>query len=189
MVFPRLETSRLILIPVKDFKGKECINLINDLTQLLNNKNIYKLTFNIPSPYMASDAKKFVSDAPEKYKKRGTRHYSIFTKDNKQLIGGIAISYNKSDKNGEIAYWIGENFWSKGYCSEAVEEIIFQAFTNWEYNRIFAHYYLFNKASKKVMEKNGMKFEGVLREEKLKGECYYDIGIYSILKSEFKISD
>ena len=42
-----------------------------------------------------------------------------------------------------------------------------------------------NPASRKVMEKIGMKFEGTLRQDLLKDGVYYDIDRLSILKSEY----
>ena len=42
-----------------------------------------------------------------------------------------------------------------------------------------------NPASRRVMEKIGMKFEGTLRQDLLKDGIYYDIDRLSILKSEY----
>jgi len=42
------------------------------------------------------------------------------------------------------------------------------------------------KGSERVMQKNGMKFDGVLREHKFKNGQFYDVGLYAILKSDFE---
>ena len=42
-----------------------------------------------------------------------------------------------------------------------------------------------NYASRRIMEKIGMKFEGTLREDLLKDGVYYDMDHLSILKNEY----
>ena len=182
MKFETLETERLMLIPMTDCKEK----YYPELAKLLNDKEIYENTESLPFPYTEAHARDYVSGSQQRYE-RGMLDYMIFLKGTMQVVGGIAFAYQKSNHSGALSFWTGTKFWNLGYCSEATQKIIFQAFTSWNINRIFGYHFLFNKSSERVMQKNGMKFEGILREHKFKNGQFYDVGLYAILKkSDFE---
>lgn len=181
MRFETLETERLILLPMTDCDEK----YDSELARLLNDKDIYEHTESLPYPYTEVHARAYVSGAKQRYEK-GMLDYIILLKETSQLVGGIAFAYQKSNRSGALSFWTGTEFWNRGYCSEATKQLIFHAFTSWEVNRIFGYHFLFNKGSEKVMQKNGMKFEGLLREYKYKRGQFYDVGLYAILKSDFE---
>lgn len=177
MEFKRIKTKRLNLAPLRmeDYK---------DMARFLNNKKIYESTQHIPFPYTQEDAKKFIKISQTKFERMGTRDYGIYEKDT--LIGCINIANTKANKSGEVAYWIAENYWNKGYASEALAAIIEHAFLVDGYNKVYAYHYPNNKASASVMMKNGMQYDGVLREQIFKDGTYYDSCICSILRSEYR---
>ena len=180
MKFEALETKKLLLLPMTDCEEKH----YPELARLLNDKKIYENTESLPYPYTEDHARAYVADAKQRFEK-GILDYMIFLKETSQLVGGIAFAYQSSNNSGALSFWTGTKYWNLGYCSDAIKKIIFQAFTDWEVNRIFGYHFLFNKSSERVMQKNGMKFEGVLREHKLKKGQYYDVGLYAILRSDF----
>jgi len=179
--FENLESERLLLIPMINFEEK----YYSELAKLLNDKDIYENTEGLPFPYTEEHAREYVAGSKQRHEK-GMLDYIIILKETSQLIGGIAISHQKHNHSGALSYWTGTEFWNRGYCSEAIKQIITQAFTVWDINRVFAFHFLFNKRSERVMQKNGMKFEGILREHKYKNGQFYDVGLYSILKSDFE---
>jgi len=183
MEFETLESERLMLIPMTEFEEK----YFPELVRLLNNKDIYENTESLPHPYTEAHAREYVSGAKQRSEK-GMLDYIILLKETSRLVGGIAFAHQKSNHSGALSFWTGTEFWNLGYCSEAIKQIIFQAFTCWEINRIFGYHFLFNKGSERVMQKNGMKFEGILREYKFKKGQFYDVGLYAVLKSDFEIS-
>ena len=52
-------------------------------------------------------------------------------------------------------------------------------------NRIMGRHFTGNPASGKIMEKCGMKLEGVLRQDQLKLGEFVDVAYYGILRSEW----
>ena len=85
----------------------------------------------------------------------------------------------------EIGYVLHPSFWGRGIATEAVREVIRFGFQRLEVNRIEAKFMEGNEASRRVMEKNGMTFEGMLRQSMyIKGD-YRNVGICSILRSEY----
>jgi len=56
-------------------------------------------------------------------------------------------------------------------------------------HRIFAHHFLNNPASGRVLKKIGMKYEGRMREHVKKWGEFIDIDCYAILRSEADLSE
>lgn len=83
--------------------------------------------------------------------------YAIRLKDNGSLIGVILIVEGNEDEV-EIGYAIGEEYWNKGYTTEAKKCFIDNLFTERKYKRIKAAFFKENIASKRVMEKSNMKY-------------------------------
>ena len=69
--------------------------------------------------------------------------------------------------------------------TEAVKAAIDFGFSNMPLNRIEARCDLENIASARVLEKVGMKFEGLLRQHIYSKGSYHDMKMYSILKQEW----
>ena len=63
----------------------------------------------------------------------------------------------------EIGHCYGRSFWNKGYGTEALTRIIKFFFEEVGVETIYAYYVERNSASGKVLEKVGMKYEGILR--------------------------
>ena len=52
-------------------------------------------------------------------------------------------------------------------------------------NRIYAHHFVRNPASGRVMQKLGMTHEGRLRQHVRKWDAFEDLELYGILKSQW----
>ena len=103
-----------------------------------------------------------------------------------KMIGTCGFSrIDFSNNIGEIGYVIAPEYQGNGYATEAAKEIIKFGFDRLEFNRIEARYMVGNNASRTVMEKCGLKFEGVARNAMLVKGVYRDIGVCSVLKSEY----
>lgn len=124
----------------------------------------------------------------EKHKKNydedRSYEFAITNKENGELLGAIALSNNQKSKNGAIAYWIGEKYWGKGYGTEAVKALIDFAFEEKKLHKVFARYFKSNPASGKIMEKIGMKQEGLLKDHVLKDGKYEDLFYYGIINPQ-----
>lgn len=85
---------------------------------------------------------------------------------------------------GEVGYVISPLYQNRGIATEALREVIRFGFEELSLERIEARYMIGNDASRAVMEKCGMSFEGVLRQCLYTNERFVDVGICSILRSE-----
>jgi RimJ/RimL family protein N-acetyltransferase len=152
------------------------------LPGLCNNINIWKnLRDLFPHPYTMEDAIDFVSycqslDPPQ--------NFAITYKG--QLAGSIGTIVQKDiyQHSGELGFWIAEPYWGKGIATEATKQIIEYAFNELKLERLFASVFDFNKASQKVLKKNGFQLECIARKGYVKNAVIGDEYRYFLLKDE-----
>jgi len=82
-------------------------------------------------------------------------------KDRRRLLG--AVGARVDGHKLELGYVLAKKFWGKGYMTEAVRAIVEWALTENDVYRVWAVCDIENPASARVMEKAGMKLEGLLR--------------------------
>jgi ribosomal-protein-alanine N-acetyltransferase len=80
----------------------------------------------------------------------------------------------------ELMYALGKAAWGKGYATEAVRAAVRYAFEDAGIGHMVALAVPENTASRRVMEKLGMTFEGIK-------DRYYDadLAVYSLRRSQF----
>ena len=71
-------------------------------------------------------------------------------------------------KSAEIGYFIGENFWGQGIATEAIGQLVGYIEKNFDLVRIYAEVFEYNKASMKVLEKNGFYLESIRKKAAIK---------------------
>ena len=173
--FPSLETDRLIL----NFPEEKDIPKI---TAILNDEIFSKNTVNIPYPYTEESAKFWISLAEQGFENKSQYVFAIRLKENSEIIGGIDLGIDKRFNKAELGYWIEKKYWNKGIATEVGNAIIKFGFENLKLKRIFATHFDFNKSSGKVMEKMGMKKEGILHSHTFKNGEYQNHILYAIIK-------
>ena len=176
---PTLETERLIL-------RKLMVSDADDMYEYSCDPNTTAFLTWSPHPdrYYTIDYIKFVL---RKYKTGDFRDWAVIHKASGKMIGTCGFtSIDLNNKKGEIGYVYNSKFWGQGIATEALECVMAFGFEKLELNRIECRYMVENAASRRVMEKAGMTFEGVHRDFLLVKEKYRDVGICSILKNEFK---
>ena len=136
-----------------------------------------------PCPYTCEDAVgyiKFCSGNNET--KQCTRAIVI----NGHAVGSIGffIQHDVYEKNAEVGYWLGEDYWKQGIMSEALKRICAFGFDNYDIERIYAEPFADNKGSRGVLEKAGFILEGELRRNVLKNGVFHNSCIYGHLKNE-----
>lgn len=121
------------------------------------------------------------------YEDLKTFRWIVGKKENNELIGTIDVS-KRFIKFGtcEIGYCYGDQYWNKGYATEALKAVIKYLFEECDAQLVNAEFLNNNPASGKVMEKAGLTYEGVLRSRIIdKNEKRNDLLSYSITKEEY----
>lgn len=153
------------------------------LRKNINDFDIYKSTLNIPYPYTKKDAKFWVNHSLKLNKSKNPETINFVIDINNEVAGSVGLIHiNRKNNNAEIEYWLAKKYWGNGITTKAVKDVVNFAFNKLKIKRIYAHVFPFNKASTKVLEKNGFKFEGKLRKSAKKNNKYYDSLLCSIIK-------
>jgi len=112
--------------------------------------------------------------------------WAIEYKEDGKLIGGIDfVKWDEDSHVAEVGYILNRKYWNKGIMTEALKEVIKFGFEKMELNRIEILCDERNIASSKVIEKNGLKYEGMLRQKMHVKNEYINLKVYSILKEEY----
>ena len=110
----------------------------------------------------------------------------ITLKDDDVYIGDVGFdNYVKKSNRMELGYILAKKHWGKGLMTEAIRAVLEYGFMEMELNRVQALVDPRNVGSRRVLEKNGFKYEGTLREYEFEIDGYVDLEMYSILKREF----
>ncbi len=124
------------------------------------------------------------------YQNEGSNYiWAVVEKNSNEVIGNISADSSYRILNiCEIAYMLGSKWWNKGYATEALNAVIHYLFITEDFYMIEAKYNAENIASGKLLQKIGMKQDGVLRDRRLDKETgkRNDLVICSIIKSEYK---
>jgi ribosomal-protein-alanine N-acetyltransferase len=104
-----------------------------------------------------------------------------------RVIGGTHLSIDSAIGTAMLGYAIARDRWGQGLVPEATVALFDWAFATYEgISRIEAHADLRNERSWRVMEKLGMKREGVLRKRRPISGVRADEVIYGILREEWQ---
>ena len=90
------------------------------VTALLQDKEISKWTSNIPFPYVKQDAIKWIQATSEDIDQNP---YAIEVED--QIVGCVSHWVN-SKSEIEVGYWLGKDYWGKGYGTKALAQMLSQ---------------------------------------------------------------
>lgn len=96
--------------------------------------------------------------------------------DNEKSIGIVGFkNLDWVNRNSELFIYIGdEEYWGKGYGTQALELIIKFAFNNLNLHMLYLEVFSYNKNATKTYKRLGFKQDGILRQSKFQDGKYYD---------------
>jgi len=118
-----------------------------------------------------------------------TLFWIIELKSEKKVIGTIDLIINWKNKISELAYGINPRYWSKEYAVEAAQLLIDYSFDTLKLHRVQAHCRTTNKKSERVLQKLGMRHEGIEYASAYEKGKIYNLHLYSLINPEIKIED
>ena len=122
------------------------------------------------------------------YEKDEHYQWAITVKGQDDLpVGSISVVFHDDRcRKAEVGYCIGRAWWHQGITSEALEAVIGFLFGEVGMERIEARHDVNNPNSGAVMEKCGMRKEGVHRRGDWNNQGIVDACMHAILKDEWK---
>lgn len=108
---------------------------------------------------------------------------AVTLRDTGALIGNCGIRKATADGHeAEIGYELSPDHWGRGYATEAVAAILRFGFETLRIHRVAAWLVADNVASARVLEKNGLRLEGRLRDKEAFKGRYWDVLLYAAVK-------
>lgn len=117
------------------------------------------------------------------YEKEDRYCWAIVWKASNEVIGCIDVCASDERKRcAELGWVIGDEYWGRGIMPEAAQAVLKYLFAV-GYERIQATHHPKNPKSGRVMEKIGMRYEGILKKGSMfKNDTLVDCCMWAIVK-------
>ncbi len=151
-----METERLYIRPFRPDDDVELHEIFGDL----------KVMERIPSGPSKSlaETQRRLAKIMEHQTKHGFSLWALIRKEDGKLIGDCGlILVEGCGPEVEISYDIAYEFWGRGYATEAAGECLRYGLEDLGLKRIVGLTYADHHASRRIMEKIGMAYEGKVR--------------------------
>ena len=154
------------------------------LVRHASNANIAKqLRDRFPHPYTRRHAAEFLQNATG-----GPQTTNLAIDVDGEAVGGIGFVPGSDIErySAEIGYWLAESLWGRGIATEAVGLVTAHIFADLNMLRLFALPFADNRASRRVLEKAGYEFEGILRASSVKFGEPRDQALYARVNNAWR---
>jgi RimJ/RimL family protein N-acetyltransferase len=119
---------------------------------------------------------------------------AVVLKDSRRLIGSCGIrqrpqvSYGvSSPSEADIGYELGPEHWGQGYATEAANAMLEFGFGELKLHRVWSICLAENEASWRVMERAGLRREGLLQGNVWLRDRWWDTLVYAITADEWRV--
>lgn len=147
------ETERL-------FVRQYTINDVDALFRIMSDPEIHAYTKDKNHPWDQRKTEEYIQFMLNKdFKTLDCFHGAVIEKETNRLIGLCGLNPYQSDEP-EIEFKLGVPYWGKGYATELGKQIVESAFDTTAIKGIYGMAHPENIASRKVLERIGMKYLG-----------------------------
>lgn len=132
------------------------------------------------------DSKSYIEKIMQRYEKQEEYHWAIVYQQTGKVIGRTGlIRIDPEHDKVELGYVLSHHYWNQGIVTEATRAVIDFAFRELGINRVEARCNAHNTGSYRVMEKLGLTFEGLLRQQLKIHGTYVDQRMYAIIRDDY----
>ena len=176
---PILRTQRLIIRPMKTSDSY-------DMYEYACREDVTEFLLWSPHPSVGY-TREYLAYIEARYARGEFFDWAVTLEDSGKMIGTVGFTkIYPSNNSAEIGYVLNPEYHNQGIGYEAAKRIVDFGFEELSLHRIEARFMKENAASRKLMEKLGMSFEGYSRESMLVKGQYRTIGTCSILRDEWE---
>ncbi len=149
------ETERLILREILPSDDKGMFELDSD-------KEVHKYLGNKPIETIVQ-SREMIELIRQQYIQNGIGRWAVIEKSSNVFIGWAGLKLNIETRNNHIYYYdVGyrliKRYWGKGFATEAAIPSLKYGFERLELNEIYGTADINNLASRKILEKIGLKY-------------------------------
>lgn len=174
---PELSTQRLRL-RAPDHPGDA-----RQIGALAADRAIADTTLSIPHPYTDADAVAWMAHVGRAWR-AGREAVWVVTTVRDGIVGGIGLILDAPQAAAELGYWIGVPHAGRGYATEAARAVLAFGFGQLGLRRIQARHFSRNPASGRILQKVGMRREGVFRHHIIKWGVPEDVVVWAALRED-----
>ena len=128
----------------------------------------------------------FLRDLRARCRRGWPSSWVVVHRESGRVIGTMGfVWYSPVNRSAELGYSFSRKYWNRGYATQALQAVIDAVFTNLPVNRLEAQHDVRNPASGRVMQKCGLRQEGVLRGRIMNKGEFADVALWAILKSDW----
>ncbi|NJK43297.1 MAG: GNAT family N-acetyltransferase [Pleurocapsa sp. SU_196_0] len=111
-------------------------------------------------------------------------NFAVCLRDSLEVIGDCGLFLEPRHRRAELGYWCATAFRGNGYITEAARAVMRFGFDRLGLHRVQAGYFPRNPASRRILEKIGMRREGLMRGYFVKDDVPEDVMYFAVLKSD-----
>lgn len=131
------------------------------VAELLDDWEVVRNTSNIPFPYSIETAVDFVAKVAEETAGGRALVFAVEERLTGRMIGCIGSSI--AEGRAEIGYWLGRDFWNRGYAGEALARCLRLLFDDFAVEEAWASVLPGNAGSRRLLDKAGFQFDETRR--------------------------
>ncbi|MEH1870883.1 GNAT family N-acetyltransferase [Nostoc sp.] len=151
---PEIETTRLLLRP---YTHQD----LDELAPILSNPAVMRYSSRGPIP--KDQVKEVTQQTLQNFITHWQQHrfgvWAVVEKATAKLIGHCGLNFLPNSPEVEVLYRLDEAYWNQGIASEAAKASLRYGFEKVKLDRIVAITLPEHTASRRVMEKCGLKYE------------------------------
>ena len=133
------------------------------------------------------ECKSYIRAMQRRYRLGDPASWGIVLKEEGRVVGTIGYMWYQSEHSAvEVGYSLARACWNQGLMTEALSAVIAYTFDKLRVNRIEAQFDVRNPASGRVMQKNGLQREGLMRQRMYNKGEYIDVEMWAILASDYQ---
>lgn len=137
--------------------------------------------------YSRDDTETWLRSQPQEWESARNYNFAITSAEGESFLGACGInSFNHQDQFASLGYWVRSTRTGGGIATTAARCLARAAFEALPLNRIEIVVAVENVASRRVAEKIGGTFEGVLRSRTVVRDRVLDAAMYSLIPDDFQ---
>jgi [ribosomal protein S5]-alanine N-acetyltransferase len=118
---------------------------------------------------------------------RANYSFALIHRETNELIGSCGLM--RSDQSGpqySFGYVLRKDRWRQGLASEATAALVKFGFGELRAHRLWAHVFVGNTASEKLLQKLGFRYEGCTLQSFFVRNAWHDLQTFAMLRSEWE---
>jgi len=141
----------------------------------------------VPAPYRDADARGWLEQESQGRARGDLLGLLVVEPDDDRLLGSVGIvQVDREERRCELGYWVARESRGRGVATRAVRLLCAWIFENLPVDRTGIHAEPENAASRRVAERAGFTYEGVLRSYFVNKGIRRDAASYSLLRGELR---